>query len=117
MRVFAVSQRFDKATAESTEIRRSVVKFARKPIGDGSVIGGGSGKSLGGEPSAQRVRRHSAMDRQLGDQVRIVVGFHDDGNVGVVLGGGPDHGGAADIDVLDAIVEARALSCGRLEWV
>src|SRR6266849_4366446 len=113
MRVFTVSQRFDKAAAESTKIRRSVIKFARKPIGDGSVIRGGSGKSLGGKPLAQRVGRHSPMDRQLGDQVRVVFGSDDDGNVGVVLGGGPDHGGAADIDVLDAIVEACPLSRGR----
>src|SRR6266852_5394335 len=117
MRVFTVSQSFDKATAESTKIRRSVVKFAHKPIGDGSIIRGGSGKSLGGEPSAQPVGRHSPMDGQLGDQARVVFGFHDDGNVGVVLGSRPDHGGTADIDVLDAIAEARALSHGRLEWV
>ncbi len=57
------------------------------------------------------------MDGQLGDQHGVVFGLHNDGNVSVILGSGPDHRGTADIDVLDAIVEARAASHGRLKWV
>lgn len=35
----------------------------------------------------------------------VVGGIGDDGDTGVVLGGGADHGGAADVDVLDGIFQ------------
>jgi len=55
--------------------------------------------------------------RELSRQRRIVAGLDDHGDIGVVLGGGADHGGTADVDVLDAVVEARALRHGLLERV
>jgi hypothetical protein len=35
----------------------------------------------------------------------------------VVLGGGADHGGAADVDILDAVVVGSTLGGGRLEGI
>ena len=34
--------------------------------------------------------------------LRVIAGVHHHGDVRVVLGGGADHGGAADVDVLDS---------------
>src|SRR5579871_822677 len=99
MRVLAVAQHFNKAATESTKIWRRVLEFSGKPVGDRGVIGGSSGEGLGGQPSAQRLCCHSLIRGQFGQQDRVVVGFHDHGNIHVVLGGGPDHGGAADINV------------------
>jgi hypothetical protein len=46
-------------------------------------------------------RQAPARLAQLGEHGRVVGGVHEHGREGVVLGGGPDHRGAADVDVLD----------------
>ena len=56
--------------------------------------------------------RSSSLEHQ-----RIVLRLDHDRDVGVVLGGGADHGRAADVDVLDAGVEAGALGDGLLERI
>ena len=43
----------------------------------------------------------------------VVPGVDDDGRERVVLGGGADHGGAADVDVLDRLGGARVAACDR----
>ena len=57
------------------------------------------------------------MGLEIGQHGGVVGGFDHDGDVGVVLGGGADHRGAADIDVLDAVVIGLAGGDGRLERV
>ena len=47
----------------------------------------------------------------------VIARLDHDGDVGVVLGGGADHRRAADIDILDAVVESRAARHGLLERI
>ena len=54
---------------------------------------------------------------ELGQHLGVVGGLDHHGDVGVVLGGGADHRRAADVDVLDAVVEGRAFGDGRLERI
>ena len=54
---------------------------------------------------------------ELGQHDRVVARVDHDGDVGVVLGRGADHGGAADVDVLDAGREVGALGDGRFERI
>ena len=57
------------------------------------------------------------MPGELIEHQGVVGRFDDDGNIGVVLGRGADHGRPADVDILDAIVEARAARDGLLERI
>ena len=117
MRILAIAQCLDQPAAESTVVRRHFAQLAREPVGDRRVIGRGARVGLGGEPAAERKRRHSAVPGELVEHQRVVARLDHDGNVGVILGGGADHGRAADIDILDAIVEARAARDGLLERI
>src|SRR5690606_6348301 len=47
----------------------------------------------------------------------VVGGVDDDGHIGVVLGGGADHGRAANVDILDDVVIGSARGDGLLEGV
>ena len=77
-----------------------------EPGGDGGVVGGGVGEGLGGELAALG-EREAAVGDGVGDGA-VLGGVGDDGDRRVVLRGGADHGGAADVDLLDAGVEAGA---------
>ena len=118
MRVLAIAQRLDQAPAERAIRRRRIGELVREPVGDGGVIGGGAGIGLGGELAAQRQRGRAVVLRRAPRSTRrIVAGIDHDRHVGVVLGGGADHGGAADVDVLDAGLEVGALRDRRLERI
>ena len=86
--------------------------------GDGGIVGGGCGKGF----LARRhlVSRESVPPERrqfVGDGV-VVGGRRDDGDVVKILGGGADHGGAADVDVLDQFFEGHAgLGRGFFEGV
>ena len=43
------------------------------------------------------------MGGQLAQHSRVVTAIDDDSGVGVIFGAGANHGGAADIDILDSI--------------
>jgi hypothetical protein len=57
------------------------------------------------------------MGRELGQHGRVVGGLDHHRDVGVVLGGGADHRRPADVDILDAVVERRALGDRLLERI
>ena len=75
------------------------------------VIARGVRKHLRGESGAQRQRGLAVMRRQLFQQGGVVGRIYDDRYGVVVLGRGAQHGGAANVDVLDrlgvATVRAR----------
>ena len=72
--------------------------------GDGGVVGGRAREDLGGEATAQPEGR-AAVPSHLGGHLRVVRGIHHHRHGFVVLGGRPQHGGAANVDVLDGVVE------------
>src|SRR5215510_7569847 len=115
MRVLAVAQRFNQAAADCTEGGRGIGELIREPVGDRGVIDAGASIGLGGELAAQRKRRRAAVLPELCQHDRIVAGIDHDRHLGVILGGGADHGGTADVDILDAGFEIGALCHGCLE--
>jgi len=85
--------------------------------GDGGVVGGGGGKGgLGEAPVSGGAE--GAAGGEFVEQDGVIGGIGDDGDILVVLGGGADHGGPADVDVFDQLFEVDAgLGGGFLEGV
>lgn len=77
------------------------------------MLEGGDGQiEAGSQTQAVAVAIH------LADDAVVVGGLDHDGDILVVLGGGADHGRAADVDVLDGIFQgATRLGDGRREGV
>ncbi len=87
-------------------------------VGDGGVVGGGEREGLPGQPPAGFAAQAAVVGLQFFNQGGIVGDARDDGDVFKVLGGGADHGRAADVDVFDQMAEGDAgLSGGLLEGV
>src|SRR5699024_6759998 len=83
------------------------------PGGHGDVVGAGVAERGGGEAAALLDREPAGRH---GLQRRAVPGRVDEhGDRGMVLGGGPDHRGPADVDLLDAgvVVGARGDGVGE----
>ena len=89
---------------------------ACSPLGDGRVVGGGQGEGFGSQTSALSQAETGAGGDALGGQ-GIVVRVGDDSHAGMVLGSGPNHGRAANVDALQALVCVGALKDGLLEGV
>ncbi len=73
--------------------------------GDGGVVGGGGGEGCFGEAPAGVAGEAAGVGGEFVGEAGVVGGGGDDGDVFEVLGGGADHGGAADVDVLDDLGE------------
>ena len=88
-------------------------------VGDCRVVGGGGGEGLLSEPPASLAAQSAPfVGFQFFDESGIIGGRGHDGDIFEVLGGGADHGGAADIDVFDEVAEGNAgLRRGLLERV
>jgi hypothetical protein len=88
-----------------------------EPVGDGRVIGGGKRIGLGGKATAQGQRGRALVRGEFLEDGLIVLRFDDDSDIVMVLGGGADHRRSADIDILDALLEIRALVDGCFERI
>ena len=75
-------------------------------VGDHAVVGGGVLEGLEHQGEALGVGQAAGL--QAGQHVAVVTGVDHDGHVFVVLGGGADHGRAADVDVLDGVRQGAA---------
>ena len=75
------------------------------------------GEGLGGQIAAGGGADLAVVGLQLFEQRIQVRRVGDDGDVGVVLGGGADHRRAADIDVLDTSGAVGAGGQRGGEWV
>ena len=86
--------------------------------GDGGIVGGGGGEGfLRQSPLGFERERAAGAGEFFGDG-RIVGRRRDDGDIVKILGGGADHGGSADVDVLDQLLERHAgLGGGFFEGV
>ncbi len=86
--------------------------------GDGGIVGGGGGEGFLREAPLGFVREGAAGAFEFAGDGIVVGGGSDDGDVVKILGGRADHGGAADIDVLDQFFEGDSgLGRGFLEGV
>ena len=96
------------------DVAREVAFGLGEPVGDQKVVVGRAVEGLGGEVAAGGRRELAAVCLELVEHGGVVVGFGDDGHALVVLGGGADHGGPADVDHLDDGVLGRAALRGDL---
>src|SRR5829696_2786091 len=100
VRVLPVPQRLPQPPPDAEPFGEPTRREGRgHPAGDGGVVGGGAGECLGGEVAA--FGGGGAAGGEGGLDLGVVGRVADDGDPGVVLGGGPHHGGAADVDALD----------------
>ena len=107
VRVLAVAQGLGEAAGDGFADRGRILDPVGEPGGDCGVIGGGAGKGAGGQLLAQG-QRGRAVGLERVNHLIHGVPIDADGDVAVVLGRRADHGRAADVDVLDTGLEARA---------
>ncbi len=121
MRVLAVAQRLAQLSAQCAAPGRSLVaflgEFAGEPAGDFGIVGRGAGIGDLGELAAQRQRGGAIVGIEFGQHGCVIFGIDHHRHIVVVLGGGADHGGAADVDILDRLLIARAFGDGGFERV
>ena len=75
---------------------------------DGGIVIGGGAEDFSGEAPLRIEREFAARRAQLFEDGGVILRRGDHGDVLVVLGGGAQHGGSADIDVLDELLEVGA---------
>ena len=80
----------------------------RQIRGHHGVVGGGVGEGLGGQARARGELAPAPVRVELREQRAVVGRVHDHQHGGVVLGRGAQHGGSADVDVLDRLLVAAA---------
>ena len=86
------------------------------PLVDGSVIGGGVGERLAGQPTTFFEREALSVFDARSYQC-VIVRIGDDGHSGAVLGRTANHGRTTDVDLLDggSLIRARTNRIG--EWI
>jgi hypothetical protein len=116
VRVLAVAQRLDFGGIDGDLARQAGWLFAGRRghggmaehldemRGDHRVVGRGAGKDAHGQGPPQ-FEGGVALGLHLVGDFRVIAGIHDDGDGLVVLGGAAEHGGAADVNVLDRLLE------------
>ncbi len=111
VRVLAVRQVRDLLEGAEVELRE-LLELLAEPARDRGVVAGGVGERLGGEPLARRQRQHPVALAELLEDGVVALGADDDDRERVVLRRGADHRRAADVDVLDDLLVARAEAAG-----
>ena len=117
VRILAVTQGLFQGAADGELGWEGVAHLSGKPARDGGVIGAGAGIGPGRQGLAECRRRRIVAAFHFFDQLAVIGGIDDDGDESMVLGRRPDQGRAADIDVLDTIVEPGAAGNRRLERI
>jgi hypothetical protein len=79
----------------------------RQVLGDGSVVAGGLLEDRQRERAPGYQGRPASLPELL-DEAGVLLGRGEHGHVGMVLGCPADQAGAADVDVLDRLLEADA---------
>ena len=111
MRVLAVGQ-LEHLLERADHERREILPLLLEPAGDRGVVPGGVGERLGGEALPRRRGEAAFGLAELVEHGVVAGGAHDRGGEGAVLGSGPDHRRAADVDVLDDLVVGDAARGG-----
>ena len=107
LRVLAIAQVID-LLQRDLELGRGVRHVARlsgEPTGDSRVVGGGGLVDLHLQTTTGGKRGAAAGLAHLGQDGVVVGRVGDDGDARGVLGGRAQHGGTADVDVLDGVRE------------
>jgi hypothetical protein len=122
VRVLAVAealgdgQRGGEAGRQAEDVAEAGLGLGFEVVGDRGVVGRGALEDLEGELAAEFAEGLRGLHR--GEHALVVGGIGHDGDGGVVLGRAAQHGGAADVDVLDGVLErAVGLRDGGFEGV
>ena len=121
MRVLAVAEhalQVQRGVHGGRKIRgdAAVVRESAQVAGDGAVVGSGVGKGFAAKLEAQ-LTRNLTLAFDLAQYAVIVLGIDHHGHALVVLGRRAHHGRAADVDVLDDLVEGGPARHGFAERV
>ena len=117
VRVFAVAHRLRQNPAEGPIGRRLFADLGRKPIRDRGVVGRRAGIGLLRQSAPQGQRQRAAVGVKIGENRAVIGAVDHHRDIAMVLGGGADHGRAADVDVLDAVLVNLSCRDGGLERV
>ena len=117
MRVFAITHGLLAQACKSDALRQGVVQLAREPAADRGVIGAGSGIGSCRQLFAKLIGGRPAICLYFFHHLGVVSGVDDNRYKGMIFGRSADQGGAADVDIFDAVVESCALGNGFLEWI
>ena len=120
LRILAIAQVVDllQRNLELGRGIRHVTCLGGKPTGDSRVVGGGGLVDLHLQATTGGKRGATAGLVHLGQDGVVVGRIGDDGNARGVLGSRAQHGGTADVDVLDGIREGDlGVGNGLLELV
>ena len=111
MRVFAVAQLLQLGELKVEFLApRAGFSLAVEPaqvVGDSAVVARGVVEGLAGKPETGFSRQLAIAGQELVGHQRVIRRLHHHRHVRMILGRGPDHGGAADVDLLDDLVERR----------
>ena len=91
------------------------IQLVGQPAGDRQVVGRRVGEGLGGQHAA--LLEGETLPRHGLGHIRVTLRGGHDRDRRMVLRGGAHHGGATDVNLLDALVEGRAGSDRVLEGV
>ena len=112
VRVLAIAHLLNEfARVKNAVAERIVTKRLCEIGGYGRVVSGRVRKGLGGKPPPDFDGQLVGL--QQADNRFVIVGVDHDSNTIMVLGCGPNHRGAADVDVLDSITERRVVPRDR----
>ncbi len=117
MGVLAVAERLAQAAGDGDAGREGLVVLAGEPLADRGVVGCRAGIGRSRQPAAERQGGGAVVGVQFGQDRFVLGSVGQHGDEAVVLGGAADHRRAADVDVLDAVLERSAARHGRLERV
>ena len=100
--------------------RRQLQRFSLRPdggqeLGDLPIVLAGMDEGLPGEREQASSRQSAVALPELIKNVLVVVRAGHDNDIGEVLGGGANHGGSADVDVLDDFFECCVLPKCRFD--
>ena len=82
--------------------------------GDGPVVSGSAGKGFPHQPPVGIERKVALGLLQFPEHARVVGRGHDHRDILIILGGGADHRGTADVDLLDQMIDGRTRVGSRL---
>ena len=117
VRVLTVAQRLGQRSAERAIPRRPLEGDIGEVIGDEGIVGGRTGKGLLGQGAPKHESGAPIVAIHFGPEGVVIGDVHHHGHIAMVLGRAPDHGGSADVDILDAVFRRPAARHRGLERV
>ena len=108
MRIFPVAQPIRQVPGDDEGLGKRRWLIASDPFGYRGIVGRGQREGLARKLAARFCADRPVTGAQFRQNAAVIRGVGNNGDGVVVFGGGADQRHATDIDVLDAILQARA---------